>query len=306
MKITPNSQNNLQSQQFQFNEVLLALKSAKNRAYQNLNKEIINLYWQIGQYIHQKVEEKLWGKSVVENLANYITEKQPDLKGYSKRNLWRMKQFYECYKDYEKMPTLLAQMSKISWSHNFSIMSRCKIPQEREFYINLSISERLSFRELERQIDTSSFQRVITADVGVSKALKEIVQDRNSNDISAIFKDTYILDFLDDLPQNYKENDLKKSLISGLKRFILEIGKDFSFVGQDFKLEVGNSDFYVDLLFYHRDLQCLVCFELKTTKFKPEHLGQLNFYLGALDQDIKKPMKIQQLVFYFAMKKIMR
>jgi predicted nuclease of restriction endonuclease-like (RecB) superfamily len=291
----------------QFDEVLIAINEAKSRVYSNINKELISLYWNIGKYISEKVEKKLWGKSVVENLANYISQKQPHFKGYSKSNLWRMKQFYEVYrndeklapvvreiesttenkdlvKQNEKIPPLLAQ---ISWTHNIIIFSSCKIEEEREFYIKLSIKERLSKRELQRQIDTSSFERVMTADDGLSPALKTIVRESGDNALST-FKDTYILDFLDDLPQNYKEKDLQQALIKGLKEFILEIGKDFSFMGQNYKVEVGNSDFYIDLLFHHRELQCLVCFELKTEKFKPEHLGQLNFYLEALDQDVKK------------------
>ena len=270
----------------QFEEVLLAIYNAKNKAYQNLNKELISLYWSIGKYISKKVENKLWGKSVVENLADYISQKQPNLKGYSKRNLWRMKQFYETYKDSKKLSPLVTQ---ISWTNNIIIFSRCKLLEEKEFYLKLTINEKLSKRELERQINTSSFERVITANQSLSPALKTIVKNSDGNIISSTFKDTYILNFLDDLPKNHKEKELQKALINGLKTFILEIGKDFSFVGQNYKLEVGNSDFYVDLLFYHRKLRCLVCFELKTEKFKPEHLGQLNFYLEALDQDIKKP-----------------
>jgi len=209
---TPQKSN--QELQTQFNEVLVAIHNAKSKAYQSLNKELITLYWQIGEYISRKVEAKLWGKSVVENLAEYISQKQPNLKGYSERNLWRMKQFYESYKDNQKLPTLLAE---ISWSHNVAIMSRCKLVEEREFYIRLTIKERLSFRELERQIDTSSFERVMTASEGVSVALKKIILDKKDNSVASSFKDTYILDFLDDLPEKHQEKDLQKALVNGLK-----------------------------------------------------------------------------------------
>lgn len=282
----------------QFEQILTSINHAKNKVYSNINKELISLYWNIGKFISEKVEQKLWGKSVVENLAIYISQKQPTLKGYSTRNLWRMKQFYETYQNHKfissevavletkKVPPLVAE---ISWTHNVEIFSRCKIAEEREFYIKLCIKERLSKRELQRQIDTSSFERVITADNGLSPALKTIIKQHEEDNAISTFKDTYILDFLDDLPQTHQEKDIQQALVNGLKNFILEIGKDFSFVGQNYKLEVGNSDFYIDLLFYHRELQCLVCFELKAEKFKPEHLGQLNFYLEALDQDVKKP-----------------
>lgn len=268
----------------QFDEVISTINQAKRRSYQNLNKELISLYWDIGMYISNKVNKNLWGKSIVENLADYINNKQPQLKGYSKRNLWRMKQFYESYKDNEKLSPLVTQ---ISWTNNIIVFSRCDTKEEREFYIRLAIKERLSKRELERQINTSSFERVLMANKGLSPAIKRIV--KNNDDILASFKDTYILDFIDELPKGHEEKELQKALVNGLKEFILEIGRDFSFVGQNYKIEVGNSDFYIDLLFFHRELSCLVCFELKTEKFKPDHLGQLNFYLEALDQDVKKP-----------------
>ena len=268
----------------QFEDVILAINHARSKAYQSVNKESITLYWKIGEYISTKVKANLWGKSVVKNLSEYINEKKPQLKGYSQRNLWRMKQFYESYSDSEKLPTLLAQ---ISWSHNLAIMSRCDTDEEREFYVRLTIKETLSFRELERQINTSSFERVMIADEGLSPAVKTIVKDKDN--LLNTFKDTYIFDFLDDLPKQHQEKELQQALINGLKEFILELGRDFSFVVQNYKIEVGNSDFYIDLLFFHRELSCLVCFELKTEKFKPEHLGQLNFYLEALDQDVKKP-----------------
>jgi len=267
----------------QFNEILVAIAHAKANAYQSVNKEAITLYWTIGEYISAKVKVNLWGKSIVQNLADFIKEKQPHLRGYSRQNLWRMKQFYETYNGNVKLSTLLRE---ISWSHNLAIMSSCETDEEREFYVRLTIKEKLSFRELERQINTSSFERVMIADEGLSPAIKTIVKDKDGN--LTPFKDTYIFDFLDDLPKKHKEKELQQALISGLKDFILELGKDFSFVGKNYKVEVGNSDFYIDLLFFHRELSCLVCFELKTEKFKPEHLGQLNFYLEALDQDVKK------------------
>ena len=250
-----------------FNEILITIKEAKSRAYSNINRELISLYWDIGRYISQKVEKKLWGRSVVESLASYIKQQQPNLKGYSKSNLWRMKQFYDTYKDNKKlapvvreiddttknnnltrqistMPPLLAQ---VSWTHNVMIFSSNRSDEEREFYIKLSIKERLSKRELERQIGTSSFERVMMVDKGLSPALKTMIKNKD-NDTLVTFKDTYILDFLDDLPKKHKEKDFQKALINGLKEFILEIGKDFSFVGQNYKLEVGDSDFYIDLL----------------------------------------------------------
>ena len=244
----------------QFDEVLNAITQAKARVYSNINKELISLYWEIGKYISEKVEKKLWGKSVVESLANYIFQKQPHLKGYSKSNLWRMKQFYETYKDNKKLAPVVREIddttqskniksstvpplvTQISWTHNIMIFSGDRSDEEREFYIRLCIKEKLSKRELERQIGTSSFERVMIGSEGLSPALKTIVKESGDTTLST-FKDTYILDFLDDLPKEHKEKDLQQALINGLKEFILEIGKDFAFIGQNYKLEVGNSDF---------------------------------------------------------------
>ena len=171
---------------------------------------------------------------------------------------------------------------QLSWTHHRTIFSRCKIIEEREFYIRMSISENYSVRELDRQISASLFERTMIGNVQLSPQIKEM-----QIGITNTFKDSYILEFLN-LPESFNESDLEKGIITQMKNFILELGKDFLFVDQQYKVQVGNSDFYIDLLFYHRGLQCLVAFELKADKFKPEHLGQLNFYLEALDRDVKK------------------
>ncbi len=191
-----------------------------------------------------------------------------------------MKQFYETYKDFPKLSTLLRE---ISWSHNLAIFSRCKTAEEREFYLKLSKHECYSFRELDRQISSSLFERTM---IGNSK-LAPAVRESNKN-LSNTFKDSYVFEFLN-LPDPHSESDLQRGLIRQIKKLILELGKDFIFIGEEYKLQVVNSDFYIDLLFYHRGLQCLVAFELKSDKFKPEHLGQINFYLEALDRDVRKP-----------------
>lgn len=213
-------------------------------------------------------------------LAKFIQTHEPEIKGFSDENLWRMKQFYETYKDFPKFSTVLRE---ISWSHNLAIFSRCKTAEEREFYLKLSKQESYSFRELERQISASLFERTM---IGNLKLLPEVRE--NNNDLSNTFKDSYVFEFLN-LTEPHSESDLQRGLVRQMKNFILELGKDFLFIGEEYKLQVGNSDFYIDLLFYHRGLQCLVAFELKADKFKPDHLGQLNFYLEALDRDVKKP-----------------
>lgn len=263
-----------------FIDIIKIIKQSKGNALKAVNAELINLYWNIGEYISKKLELAEWGDSVVSELARYLKQNEPEIKGFSDKNLWRMKQFYETYKHSTKLSTLTRE---ISWSHNLSIFSRCKSDEEKEFYLKLSKQENYSFRELERQISSSLFERTVIGNLKLSTALRET----NSN-LSNKFRDSYILDFLH-LPETHSESELKSGLIGQMKDFILELGKDFLFVAEEYKLQVGNSDFYIDLLFYHRGLQCLVAFELKADKFKPEHIGQLNFYLEALDRDVKRP-----------------
>lgn len=263
----------------QFAEVVRLIKQARYNAYRAVSIESITLYWKIGEYISQRVESEEWGKSVVEKLAIHIQKTEPDLKGYSDKNLWRMKQFFETYKAYPKLSPVVRE---ISWSNHLIILSGAKTIEEKEFYLRLCQQERFTKRELERQIASGVFERVMIGNQKLSPVVREL-----NPAISGAFKDTYILDFLH-LPKAYNENDLQKALISQMKDFILELGKDFLFMGQEYRIQVGNSDFEIDLLFFHRELLCLCAFELKADKFKPEHLGQLNFYLEALDRDVKK------------------
>lgn len=262
-----------------FTDIIQLIKQSRTNAIKAVNAELINLYWNIGEYISKKIEQSEWGDSVVTELANFIQKQEPEIKGFSDKNIWRMKQFYETYKDFPKLSTVLRE---ISWSHNLAIFSRCKTVEEREFYLKLAKQESYSFRELERQISSSLFERTIIGNSKLSTALKE-----SNHEITNTFKDSYVFEFLN-LPEPHSESELQRGLVRQMKNFILELGKDFLFIGEEYKLQVGNSDFFIDLLFYHRGLQCLVAFELKADKFKPDHLGQLNFYLEALDRDVKK------------------
>ncbi|RZK57880.1 MAG: DUF1016 domain-containing protein [Pedobacter sp.] len=266
--------------QKEFIEIIDLIKYARRIAIKSVNKELINLYWNVGEYISKRIESSEWGKSVVKELAEYLKANEPSLKGFSDKNLWRMKQFYETYKNSSNLSTMLRE---ISWSHNLAIFSRCKTSEEKEFYLKLTLKENYSSRELDRQISAGLFERTIIGNTKLSTALRELHPQIENN-----FKDTYIFEFLN-LTDPYSENELQKGLIDQMKNLILEFGKDFLFIDKEYKIQVGNSDFYIDLLFYHRGLQCLIAFELKVDKFKPEHLGQINFYLEALDKDIKKP-----------------
>jgi len=262
-----------------FTDIIQLIKQSRTNAIKAVNAELINLYWNIGEYISKKIEQSEWGDSVVTELANYIQTHEPEIKGFSDKNIWRMKQFYETYREVPKLAPLVRE---IGWTNNLLIFSRCKSIEEIEFYLQLVKQENYSKRELDRQISASLFERTIIGNSKLSPAVRE-----SNKDLTNTFKDSYVFEFLN-LPEPHNESDLQRGLVRQMKNFILELGKDFLFIGEEYKLQVGNSDFFIDLLFYHRGLQCLVAFELKSDKFKPDHLGQLNFYLEALDRDIKK------------------
>lgn len=262
-----------------FEEIIHLINTSKQKAYKQVNTILIELYWNIGQYISTKTIKENWGKSIVKELADYIQIQEPTINGFSDKNLWRMKQFYETYHKNEKLSPLVRELT---WTNNLLILSASKSDEEREFYINISIKERYSKRELERQIKSGMFERTILANKKLSPTLTLLPQETTN-----VFKDIYSLEFLG-LNSLHSEKNLQTSLLSNLKNFILEIGKDFCFLGQEYKVQVGNKDFSIDLLFYHRELQCLVAFELKIDEFEPSYLGQLEFYLEALDRDVKK------------------
>lgn len=262
-----------------FEEIIHLINTSKQKAYEQVNTILIELYWNIGQYISTKTIKENWGKSVVKELADYIQIQEPTINGFSDKNLWRMKQFYETYHKNKKLSPLVRELT---WTNNLLILSASKSDEEREFYINISIKERYSKRELERQIKSGMFERTILANKKLSPSLTLLPQETTN-----VFKDIYSLEFLG-LNSLHSEKNLQTSLLSNLKNFILEIGKDFCFLGQEYKVQVGNKDFSIDLLFYHRELQCLVAFELKIDEFEPSYLGQLEFYLEALDRDVKK------------------
>ena len=261
-----------------FSEIISIIETAKMRALKAVNTELITMYYEVGKYLSELCFNSKFGDKVINDVEMYISKNNPTIKGFNRRGLYRMKQFYELYKDDELVTPLVTQ---ISWTNHLIIMSGCKTKEERLFYIKLCIKENYSKRELERQIDSAYYQRYL---LSVNKPLPEVVP----NVVKGNILDTYVLEFLD-LPEQYTENNLKKAIIGNLKSFILEFGKDFTFIGEEYRVQVGGQDFYIDLLFYNRALSCLVAIELKIGKFKPEHIGQLNFYLEALDRDVKKP-----------------
>jgi predicted nuclease of restriction endonuclease-like (RecB) superfamily len=270
--------NELQNKK-EFSEVLNKIQETRKKVFNHINTALIDLYWQIGQFISYRVKTETWGKGVVKELALFINQQDSEIKGFSDKNLWRMKQFFETYQEDSK---LLSMVRELAWTHNTIIFSRCKSVEEREYYLKMCIKEGYSSRELERQINSSHFERTVLGNKKLSAVLREV----HPNIINTV-KDNYVLEFLG-LPVEHNESHLQKALIKNMKYFILELGKDFIFIGEEYRLQVGNEDFFIDLLFFHRGLSALVAFELKIGKFSPEHIGQLNFYLEALDRDVKK------------------
>ena len=263
-----------------FDVVLGLIPAARARAVAAVNTTLIELYWSIGQYISRKAARDGWGTGTVAELSHTIQRKYPGMTGYSASNLWRMTQFYEMYCEQPKLATVLRVLS---WSHNLAILSRCKRKEEREFYLRLAHREHWTFRELQRQLAGALFERTVLAPPKMSAALAGAHPEA-----AAMFKDSYLVEFLE-LPRDHSEPDLQRGLLEKLKRFLIELGRDFSFVGSQYPLQVGGRDFALDLLFFNRALNCLVAIELKIGEFEPEHLGKMEFYLEALDQCVKKP-----------------
>lgn len=265
--------------QEQFSHITTLISKAKENAFHAVNKELVTLYWHVGEYVSLQVEKKAWGKSVVKELSLFIQRSEPNIVGFSPQNIWRMKQFFETYKDFPKLSTLSRE---IGWSHNL-ILIGLKENKEKEFYLRMTVKEKWSSRELQRQINSSCFERVMLANTKLAPMERVFPKE-----VTDTFKDTYVLELLQ-LPESHLEKDLRKAIAQNITKFLLEFGRDFAFMGEEYPLQVGNQDFAIDLLFYNRNLNCMVAIELKIEKFKPEHLGQLNFYLEALDRDIRKP-----------------
>ena len=295
-----------------YSEIVKIIRSARERAFYKVNEELINMYLQIGKYVSENSREAAYGDAYVEGLADFFAQNYPELKGFTRRGLYRMRQFYELYGEDQKVSTPLTQLlglpedqkvsppvtqflglskdqkvstllTQLSWTNHLQIMSSCKSAEERYFYMALCAKERYSKRQLARQIDSGYYERFMLSQRLATPAIAE-----SKKSAANVFFDTYTLEFLD-VPEMVSEKDLQNSIVRNLKNFILEIGRDFTFIGEEYRLQVGGHDYYVDLLFYHRGLSCLVAFELKIDEFKPEYVGKMNLYLEALDRDVKKP-----------------
>ena len=253
------------------------IENSRNNALRRVNEELIQMYWKVGEYLSKESKNTAFGDDYINSIAKEIQSAFPGIKGFTRRGLYRMKQFYEMYCEDEFVSALLTQ---ISWTNHLMIMSKAKTVEERHFYITLCVQESYSSRELERQIESSYYERYM---LSKEKILPEPIKGLKENP----FLDSYVIEFLD-LPKNFKESDLRKGLIQNMKDFILEVGKDFTFIDEEYRVQVGGEDFRIDLLFFHRGLQCLVAFELKIGKFKPEYISKMDFYSEALDRQKKR------------------
>ena len=248
-------------------------------ALKSVNKELIGLYWDIGKSIVLRQEEHGWGKSIVKNLSEELQKEFVGMKGFSQRNLWNMRNFYGEYSENEKLQTLSAQ---IGWSHNVVIFQKCKDNLQREFYIKMVIKFGWTSRVLNHQIESKSYENFLINQTNFDKTVAEKYKDQA---VLAV-KDEYNFDFLE-LGIQHSEYELEIGLIDKIREFLAQMGSDFSFMGNQYKIEVDEEEYFIDLLLYHRRLKSLIAIELKIGKFKPEYAGKMNFYLSALNDTIK-------------------
>lgn len=310
---------NLNLQNRDFSEVYGIIAAHRNRVVQVVNNESLLMIWEVGGYVTKKISSAEWGEGVVRQLSEYIRTKDPTIRGWSYRTIYKMIQFYETYSSpafkellcntntsalptkskggfvpiesaqlpsSEFVPFELAQIPSVlfstGWSNHQLIMSQCKSYEQRLFYILYAGYGKLEYKELERAIKTDAMRAILDSKNSMTNALHTVYPQA-----PLLFKDRVNLDMLG-LPLNYKESKLRKSIVSHMKDFILEMGKDFLFIDEEHRITIGGKAFKIDLLFYHRLLQCMVAIELKTTEFHPKDLGQLEFYLEALDQEERR------------------
>ncbi len=257
------------------------IRNAQYEALKAVNKELVGLYWDLGKMISEKQKELGWGKAVIQEMAKDLKQDFPYQKGFSARNLWLMVSYYSEYKDDIIMQTLSAELS---FSHNMCIVSKCQSREERNFYLRSAKKFGWSFRVLDHQIDNKTYEKYLLGQTNHDQLPAENFKDQR---ILAI-KDHYTFDFLE-LSEKHTERELEEGLIRNMQQFLLELGGDFAFLGSQYKITVGSQDFYIDLLLYHRRLQCLVVIELKAGAFKPEYKGKLEFYLNVLNDTHRLP-----------------
>ncbi len=263
------------------NDLKIKIRQAQYQAYRAINKKLVNLYWEMGKSIVEKQEKSGWGQKIIPKLAQDLQKEFPQNNGFSERNLKYMRKFYLEYKNKPKMQPLVAQ---IPWSHNLKILDKTRNNYEKEYYCRMVLKYGWSKRILEHQIETKSFERFLVDKK--SHNFHKTLPVETFNKVEPTIKDTYMLDFLE-IAENIKEKELENKILENLKSFLLELGIGFTFMGSQYKVILGENEYFIDLLFYHRHLRCLIAIDLKIGKFVPEYAGKMNFYLNLLDDKIK-------------------
>jgi predicted nuclease of restriction endonuclease-like (RecB) superfamily len=246
-----------------------------------VNKNLLQLYWEIGKSIVEKQKEHGWGKSIVEILSSDLQKEFPGAKGYSSDNLWRMRKYFLLYAGNIKLAPLVQE---ISWSHNIIVMEKCKDNLEREFYIQMTIRNGWSKNVLIHQIEGNSYENFLLNQHNFDTTIPDPIK----HEAGLVLKDEYNFEFLN-LGEIYSERDLEQALVKNIRQFLIEMGGDFALMGHQYRIKVEDEDYFIDLLLYHRKLKSLIAIELKTGKFKPEYAGKMNFYLSLLDDTLKQP-----------------
>jgi predicted nuclease of restriction endonuclease-like (RecB) superfamily len=262
-----------------FIEIKNRIRKAQYEALRKVNKELIKLYWDIGKKIIENQKMHGWGKSIVENLSDDLQKEFPGIGGLSSRNLWRMRSFYLEYQDSSILPPLVAE---IGWAHNVVVLEKCKENAEREFYVKMTKRYGWTKNVLIHQIENDSYRKSLSNQTNFSKALPEAIKRQ----AKLAVKDEYTFDFLE-LGEEHSERQLEISLINNIRKFLIEMGGDFAFIGNQYKITTANQEYFIDLLLYHRKLRCLFAVELKVGEFKPEFAGKMQFYLAVLNEKIK-------------------
>jgi predicted nuclease of restriction endonuclease-like (RecB) superfamily len=261
-------------------EIKERVRSAQYAALRSVNRELVALYWDIGRMIVGRQVDGSWGKAVVERLAADLQVEFPGVGGFSASNLWRMKGFYETYYSSEKLAPLVRE---IAWSHNLVILEQCSDPLEREFYIRMTKKFGWTKSVLIHQIENQSYEKTLLGQTNFNKALTPKLRAQ----AKLAVKDEYTFDFLE-LGEEHAERELERALVSRIEHFLRAMGGLFAFVSSQYRLEVDGREFFIDLLLFHRRLRCLVAIELKVGEFQPEFVGKMQFYLTALDRQVRE------------------
>lgn len=263
-----------------FAEIKERVRKAQYAALRAVNKVLVGLYWDIGRIIVERQAGETWGQAIVQQLAGDLRQEFSGVGGFSASNLWRMKGFFETYRDAEKLAPLVRE---IGWSHNIVIMERCSDPLEREFYLRMTRKFGWSKNVLIHQIDNQSYEKSLLGQTNFNKTLTPELRAQ----AKLAVRDEYTFDFLE-LGEKHSERELERALIGRIEDFLRAMGGMFAFVGSQFRLEVEGREYFIDLLLFHRRLKCLVAIELKIGDFEPEFVGRMQFYLTALDRQVRE------------------